>query len=92
MVAYMHVWVRLSYTGGFIADGALYVSHGFQDVERDKSDLVEPITTFPPALGGFDHLSDGGAAVKSAYFWVCISTAVFLHRLSYKNATSTVFI
>lgn len=60
------VCTLVSYTGGFVADGALYVSHRFQDVEGDKSNLVEPITTFPPALGGFDHLSDRGAAVDGS--------------------------
>lgn len=57
------VCASVSYTGGFVADGAVYVSHGFQDVEGDKSDLVEPITTLPPALGGFNHLSNRVAAV-----------------------------
>lgn len=60
MFAYVHVGF-VSYTGGLVAGGAFYVSHGFQDVEGHKSDLVEAITTLPPALGGFDHLSDGGA-------------------------------
>lgn len=48
------------YTGGFGGDGAVYVSHGFQDVEGNKSDLVEAISALPPALGWFNHLSDGG--------------------------------
>lgn len=39
------------YTGGFGGDGAVYVSHGFQDVEGNKSDLVEAISALPPALG-----------------------------------------
>lgn len=38
------------YAGGFVADRTLYVSHRFQDVKGDKSDLVEPIATLPPAL------------------------------------------
>lgn len=60
--------VVVSYTGGFIGDGAVYVSHGFQDVEGNKSDLAEAITTLPPALGRFDHLSDGGVDVRLGLF------------------------
>lgn len=41
----------MSYAGGSVGDRAVYVSHGFQDVEGNKADLVEPITTLPPALG-----------------------------------------
>lgn len=40
----------LPYTGGSAADGALYVSCRFQDVEGHKADLIETITTLPPAL------------------------------------------
>lgn len=54
------VWVSFlpSYTGGFVVDRAVYVSHGLQDVEGDEADLVKPIATLPPALGWLDHLSD----------------------------------
>lgn len=45
------VCVFVSYTGGSAGDRAVYVSHGFQDVEGNKSNLVEAITTLPPALG-----------------------------------------
>ncbi len=45
------VCVFVPYTGGFAGDGAVYVSHGLQDVEGNKSDLVEAVTTLPPALG-----------------------------------------
>ena len=43
----------MSYTWGSAADGAgaLYVSHGFQDVEGNKADLVKAVTALPPALG-----------------------------------------
>lgn len=41
----------VSYAGGSAGDRAVYVVHGFQDVEGNKSDLVEAITTLPPALG-----------------------------------------
>lgn len=34
------------------------MSHGLQDVEGDKPHLVVAVTTLPPALGGFDDLSD----------------------------------
>lgn len=39
------------YTGGSADDGAVYVSHGFQDVEGNESNLVEAVPTLPPALG-----------------------------------------
>lgn len=41
----------VSYTGGAVGDGAVDVSHRFQDVEGYKPDLVEAITNLPPALG-----------------------------------------
>lgn len=47
----MCVCFFVPYTGGFGGDGAVYVSHGFQDVEGNKSDLVEAISALPPALG-----------------------------------------
>lgn len=47
----MCVCVFVPYAGGFGGDGAVYVSHGFKDVEGNKSDLVEAITALPPALG-----------------------------------------
>lgn len=55
--------VFVSYARGFAGDGAVYVSHGFQDVEGNKSDLVEAITTLPPALGRFNHLSAEGGII-----------------------------
>lgn len=41
----------MSYAGRFVSGRAVYMSHRLQDVERDEADLVEPITTLPPALG-----------------------------------------
>lgn len=49
-----------SYTGGSAGHWALHVGHGLEDVEGNKSDLVEVILTFPPALGGLEHLFKGG--------------------------------
>lgn len=60
--------VCVSYTGGFIGGRRVYVGHWIQDVEGNESDLVEPITTLPPALGRLDHLSGGGAAVSRHAF------------------------
>lgn len=53
----------LSHIWRFAVDGAVYVGHGLQDVEGDKTNLVEAVTTLPPALGRFYHLSDTGATV-----------------------------
>lgn len=50
-----------SYTGGSAAHWALHVGHGLEDVEGNKSDLVEVILTLPPALGGLEHLFKGGS-------------------------------
>lgn len=52
----MYVCMRASYTGRLVADRAVDVSHGLQDVEGDKPNLVESIATLPPALGRFDDL------------------------------------
>ena len=51
--AFKHSWVCVfvSYTGGFTGDRAIYVGYRFQDVEGDETNLAEPITTLPPALG-----------------------------------------
>lgn len=38
-------------------DRAVYVSHWLQDVEWDKANLVEAITTLPPAFGRLHHLT-----------------------------------
>jgi len=58
------VCVHRSHIGGSVGDGAVDVGQGIQDIEGNKSDLVEPIPTLPPALGRLDHLSeDGGVAV-----------------------------
>lgn len=45
------VCVSVPYTGRFAGDGAVYVSHRFQDVEGNESNLVEAVTALPPALG-----------------------------------------
>lgn len=58
------VCVFVSHIGGFVGDRAVYVSHRLQDVEGDKANLVEPITTLPPALRRLNHLSSRGVAVK----------------------------
>lgn len=49
--AHICVSFFVSYTGGAVGDGAVNVSHRFQDVEGYKPDLVEAITDLPPALG-----------------------------------------
>lgn len=55
-----------SYTGGSAAHWALHVGRGLKNVEGNKSDLVEVILTFPPALGRLEHLFDS----ESRKHWV----------------------
>lgn len=45
-----------SYTGGSAAPWALHVGHGLKNIEGNKSDLGEGISTLPPAFGGLNHL------------------------------------